>query len=942
MKKKLLLFTTLLTLLCATATFAQTVSGKITDAKNEPLVGASVLVKGTQNGTTTNTEGGFSLNNVPKGSTLVVSFVGYANKEVSATGNLTISLEAADALEEVVVTGVFDKRTALESSIAISKLDSRQIARLAPNSAADLLSYTPGVYVNSSVGEINNTVYSRGVNANQFGVAGGNGYYYVALMEDGLPTTNLSSGNIMADFYYRADATLARLESVRGGSASITGNNAPGGIFNYVSNTGQKPVRELAYKVGLEGNGGNLYNRIDGNYGGKMGTNGWYYNIGGFYRASDGARNPGYLLNKGGQLKGNLIKTLDNGGFLKIYAKYLDDKNGQPQALPAQNYDKPQVASGFSNTDSYMLPASSSVQPLWGTSQNYTFDPSNLIHNQDKTLGAELNLNLKNGWTMNNNIKGSIKNTEQHLTIMSTPTSLESLLTYALMGFIAPGTISLNDRATGKQLAEINADFSRGPSWKVTKNNLPNQQIMQNGVLFNFTSYSKSKLNELIDQISFNKKAGKHSLTFGSYLAFSHITTDPSGTANTSLRPIEGKASPFDIKLTLPGPGAPTMQVTNAQGYAQLSGGRFSFNSYEAKQNQVAFYVADGIQATDKLNIDLGLRYDNIGVNGSNNRGKENPDAAKGGVDGNPLTLYDNYYFIKGTNIPYDTKLNLLSYSAGINYKMNDNSSIYTRFSNGQKAPDMQFYFDNYNTSVASPVLKAQTITQFEVGYKFKTAKASGSIIPFYSRLSNIPVSAIGQDTNNVAYFSPVVLNTLTTLGLEAETNISVSKNFSINANVTVQSTKATTWQSWVMGNNGKADDKLINNNGNTAENVPKLMFNVSPLYTFNKGFAMLTYRYMGARQANMENVFVLPGFGQLNFSAGYDITPKISITAAVNNLTNTLGVMNWMATTQFALVNAFSHNSFTADTRKAIPNSYYQIIPVQPRAYFLTLRYKF
>ena len=104
MKKKLLFFTTLLTLLCVTATFAQTISGKITDTKNEPLVGASVLVKGTNNGTITNTEGVFSLNNVPKGSTLVVSFVGYNNKEVSADGNLNISLEDGDALGELIVT----------------------------------------------------------------------------------------------------------------------------------------------------------------------------------------------------------------------------------------------------------------------------------------------------------------------------------------------------------------------------------------------------------------------------------------------------------------------------------------------------------------------------------------------------------------------------------------------------------------------------------------------------------------------------------------------------------------------------------------------------------------------------------------------------------------------------------------------------------------------
>lgn len=932
------------TLLLLSSSFAigQTISGKVTASQGETLPGVSIVIKGTTKGTTTDKNGQYSID-ARKNQTLIFSFVGYELQEVTVGDQASINVilkEASESLEEVVVTGVFDKRTALESSIAISTLNSKAISRIASNSGADLLSYTPGVYVNSSVGEINNTVFSRGVNANQFAVAGGNGYYYVALMEDGLPTSNVSSGNIVADYFYRADATLARLESVRGGSASITGNNSPGGIFNYVSNNGQKPVNEIAYKVGLEGDGINLFNRLDGNFGGKLGSNGLFYNVGGFYRASEGSRNPGYLLNKGGQIKANIIKSLSNGSFLKIYTKYLNDRNGLPQALPAQNYDDPQIVNGFKNTDSYMLPSGASTQPLWGTTDSYTFDPSRLVHSTDATLGAELNLNLKNGWTLNNNIKGSFKNVEQNLTIMSTPTSLTSLLTYALMGFVAPGTISLNDRATGNQLAEINADFSRGPSWAVTKNNLPGQNILPNGVLFNFTSYSKTKVNEVIEQFSLNKKAGKHSLTIGSYLAFSNVVTDPNGTANTSLRPIENRANPLDITLTLP--NGIKQQVTSPLGYAQFSGGRFSFKGYEAKQNQYSVYLADGIQATEKLNIDLGLRIDNISVDGSNTIGKENPDAAKGGIDGNALTLYDNYYFVKGDKIPYKSNLNMFSYSAGINYKMSNNASIYTRFSNGQKAPDLQFYFDNFNSATASPAVKAQSITQFEIGYKFKGAKSSGSIIPFYSKLSNIPVSSIGQNTDNTAYFTPVVYNTLTTLGLEAEANLNIVGNFSLIGNATIQSAKATTWQSWVMGANGSADDKLVNNNGNKAENVPTLMLNISPTYSFKKGYLMLTYRYMGAREANMANVFTLPGFGQLNLSAGYDISSKLSLNANINNLTNVLGVMNWMSTTKYALVDAFGHNSFTPERRKESPDSFYQIVPVQPRAYFLTVRYKF
>jgi outer membrane receptor protein involved in Fe transport len=81
------------------------------------------------------------------------------------------------------------------------------------------------------------------------------------------------------------------LESVRGGSASITGANAPGGIFNYVSKTGQASSNEITYKFGLEGDGRNPFHRLDANFGGKLGNN-WYYKYGGFYRNAEGARSP--------------------------------------------------------------------------------------------------------------------------------------------------------------------------------------------------------------------------------------------------------------------------------------------------------------------------------------------------------------------------------------------------------------------------------------------------------------------------------------------------------------------------------------------------------------------------------------------------------------------------------------------------------------------------
>ena len=82
-------------------------NGVVTDTTGETVIGASVVVKGTTNGTITGLDGDFSLSGVTKGSILVVSFVGYQNTEVKWNGQpLTIVLkEDTIVLDDVVVVG---------------------------------------------------------------------------------------------------------------------------------------------------------------------------------------------------------------------------------------------------------------------------------------------------------------------------------------------------------------------------------------------------------------------------------------------------------------------------------------------------------------------------------------------------------------------------------------------------------------------------------------------------------------------------------------------------------------------------------------------------------------------------------------------------------------------------------------------------------------------
>jgi len=111
---KKFLFTLLCMLLSMQMSFAQggSVSGTVVDENGEPVIGASVLVKGTKTGVVTDLDGKFSLSNAA-GKTLVITYIGYDKKEVKAKNGIKIALSAnATQLEGVVVTGMqkVDKR----------------------------------------------------------------------------------------------------------------------------------------------------------------------------------------------------------------------------------------------------------------------------------------------------------------------------------------------------------------------------------------------------------------------------------------------------------------------------------------------------------------------------------------------------------------------------------------------------------------------------------------------------------------------------------------------------------------------------------------------------------------------------------------------------------------------------------------------------------------
>lgn len=132
-----------------TATQMKTIQGKVSDSQGEPLIGASVIAKGTNNGVTTDIDGNFRISGVAVGSKITVSYVGYTPVEFTVDNKSDYNIvmnESANLLNDVVVIG-YGTMQKKDLTGAISQIDPQKIADSNPGTVEDLLKAVPGLQI---------------------------------------------------------------------------------------------------------------------------------------------------------------------------------------------------------------------------------------------------------------------------------------------------------------------------------------------------------------------------------------------------------------------------------------------------------------------------------------------------------------------------------------------------------------------------------------------------------------------------------------------------------------------------------------------------------------------------------------------------------------------------------------------------------------------------
>jgi len=821
--------------------FAQntnTVSGKVLDDSGVTVPGANVSLKETGKSTVTNENGEYSFSNIEAGTyTIIATNVGYKTFEKKIAIKEGESLEVnlllegeSQSLKEVVVTGSSTPRSKLESSVAITTMGAKAIEDRAPSSTAALLQTIPGFVVEASGGEIGNNLFARGIPS-----AGA--YEYVQIQEDGLPVFEdgaLQFAN--ADTFYRLDETVSKMEAVRGGSASIFANNAPGGIINFISKTGQNDFQGRA-KFTTSDYG--MF-RTDLNLSGALIQDKLFFNVGGFYRADNGVRNTGFTANKGGQIKGNITYKFDYDDYLRVNFKHLDDRNTFYLPIPLKsNNGKVEGIPGFNPNYGTLTSVNLSHLnvPQYGGG-TFSADLEDGSHPIINSIGAEFKKKISEKVTF----KNAFKNTNIDLNYNAIfpnggPWTQDAYAADVQNTTASNLTYSYVDNG---QTLDPNALIMRADLWHIEK-----------------------KMNNFANNFSFNFDLDPVKLTAGYY--YSNWKSNQYWNWNSYLVGVSDNPRLLNVK-------------DNTTGVDHTWNGveRITWLERDAQTKGVLndIYADAEIKATDNLTFNAGLRYnkdkysgyrdharffaENLGILDNNTA-----DDAVTTVKGNPYTYWR-----------YD--VSEWSYTAAGNYKFNDKMASYVRYSHGFRSPIEESFYE-YADDLSK--LKNTEVNQFELGYKYASSFFSVNANLFHMGLKNVPFADILSDGSSENKFADV-----NNIGLEVETNARYSI-VKLNFTFTVQKPEYDNF----TGTN--ADGSTFDFNGNTARRIPKFFCNLRPEVDITKDLtAYVQFSYYDKKYTNQDNKQVLPAYKEVGAGLNYTYN-NLRFAVDASNLFNEIGL---------------------------------------------------
>ena len=492
---------------------------------------------------------------------------------------------------DIIVTGraAGNGINKLEAGYSVTTLSADDIKLQAPKSSGDVLKSIPGVWVESSGGVGTSNIFVRGIPST--GDAP-----FVTMQFNGVPVYGSSSLSFMDQTgIVRLDETVAGIEGVNGGPASLYSDGQPGLTTNLRLREGHDQTQG---SIGASITDYSTW-RVDGWLSGKLADD-LYYMVGGYVSRGDTVRSAGFNTERGQQITANITKKFSRGKF-NIFARYTDD-HGEwflPFAANVPGIDR----GTYNQLNKYTRYATIISPGSAGSGATERVDLADGRGWKGVVTGASLDYDFGGGISFTDRFgftSGTLRTTGlvpqgagaiTVATALATQTDPDPAKRDAFVGQTQVHTIN-----TGQTLAPTDYVQSFG-SWWVDK-----------------------KLQNVSNEAVVNIKTGPNTLNLGYY--FSHFTSDDAWSlGNNRWMQVGGSGDLVDLDNK-----ALSAFAISDRGSATVN----------------AIYVSDSFNITDALRLDAGIRHQWTDID-FHIAGNGLPDSAKISREATPWTVGLNY-----------------------------------------------------------------------------------------------------------------------------------------------------------------------------------------------------------------------------------------------------------------------------------------------------------
>jgi outer membrane receptor protein involved in Fe transport len=771
------------------------------------------------------------------------SAIAQTNSSTNSNSNTSTEVSASDT---VVVTGRAGSglRTKINTSYSITTIDEEALRLQAPTSVTEAMKSVPGFWVEASGGEASGNIRARGIPVDGFGS--------VNILEDGVPIQHDPAlGYLNGDQAFRLDETIYRIEVVRGGPSSILYSNAPAGAINFrTREIGDKPAGTIKQTIGDYG-----LSRTDFWFSSPL-SDGWSASLGGFFRTSDGVRNPGFGPEHGGQLRLRLVKEIEQ-GKITIDAKKLDDTVPLYLGIPMRTYPDGSIKAipGFDGSFGTIAgPQTKDVVLRMADGKIYNFDNGEGTHINRDQFNFKFEKNLDGGWRVDNSLRYSSTDTTRNGVF---PNALYSVSTF-LAGNVA--NLSRVPGATNLGLELVNQ-----PGTKYVDPN----GLMVVGGLRGLTIPVKEIVNDLRFSRQIELAGQKHDITAGYYIA--NFEQDYSRYSATVLLGAQSQAPLLDL-VGYDANGKKLGVVTDKGIYRY----GYEWANAKGKSETQAVYLLDEWQLNDKTRLDAGVRYEKVNVSGTTEQSKL--------VN---LGTYATSSILTGNGVfdSYDKTFDKTGYTLGANYQFEKNSGIFGRWTQAFRMPNLSSFI---TSPTATPI--TQTMDLAEVGYKFRGNNFDLYSTLFYTKYNNVAYTNYVFSLNNSTSTAQTGYANTKTTGLELEGKAYFTDWSDLGFTATVQDPQ---YDNLIYTDKVNNLPVVRNFKGNQLIRVPKVSYRLVPGLNLLEGKLrlQLAYEFQDARFVDAANSVRLPSYTLLNLSGRYQIDKQTSVFAYIDNVTNSQGL---------------------------------------------------